>query len=90
MRLITLFCVSFFALSNVTFAQSISDRKKQAMQGKERGDRGSQMQEQEQISDEAQKRFAQVAKKMRSGQIKFIGDKPTFQMITLLQKLCKL
>ena len=80
MRLITLFCVSFFALSNVTFAQSSSDRKKQAMQGKERGDRGSQMQEQEQISDEAQKRFAQVQKQMRSGRIKFIGDKPAFRI----------
>ena len=80
MRLLTLFCVLCFSLSNITYAQSIGDRKKQAMQGKERGERGSQVQEQGQISDEARKRFAQVAKKMRSGQIKFIGDKPTFQI----------
>ncbi len=78
MRLLTLFFILFFSLSNVTHAQSISDRKKQAMQGKERDERGSQSQEQ--ISDEAQKRFAKVARQMRSGQIKFIGGKPTFEI----------
>ena len=80
MRLLILFSVLCFSMSNITHAQSISDQKKQAMQVKERGDRGSQVQEQEQISDEARKRFAKVARQMRSGEIKFIGDKPTFRI----------
>ncbi len=78
MRLLTLLCVLCFLISNVTHAQSISERKKQVMQGKERDDRGSQPQEQ--ISDEARKRFAEVQKQMRSGEIKFIGDRPTFRI----------
>ena len=80
MRLLTLFCVLCFSISNVTHAQNVSDRNKQAMQSKARAAQGTQEQGKEQINQRGKKRFSEVQRQMRSGKIKFIGGKPTFKI----------
>ena len=88
MRLIILFTIFWVSLSGVVHAQDRGQFQKQATQAQKqiRESRGTQertnrqAQAQEEIGNEAKKRFAKVQKQMRSGKIKFIGDKPTFRI----------